>query len=40
MKVGAFGIFSVGLMHCLQDPQVQKNANVKLKLGPQHYSHI
>ena len=28
-----FGIFSVGPMHYLQDPQVQKNENVKLKLG-------
>ena len=28
-----FGIFSVGPMYYLQDPQVQKNENVKLKLG-------
>ena len=30
----AFDIFSVGSMHCSQDPQVRKNANVKLKLDP------
>ena len=34
MKESAFGIFSVGPVHCSRDPQVQKNANVKLKMGP------
>ena len=28
-----FGVFSVDPMHYLQDPQVWKNENVKLKLG-------
>ena len=34
MKVGVFDVFSVGPMHCSQDPQVRKNTNIKLKLGP------
>ena len=28
-----FDLFSMGLVHCSRDPQVQKNVNVKLKLG-------
>ena len=33
MKVGVFSVFFVGPVHCLWDSQVQKNANIKLKLG-------
>ena len=32
MKVGLFGLFSLGPVHYLRDPQVRKNANIKLKL--------
>jgi len=33
MKVGVFGLFSLGPVHCSQDLQVQENANIKLKMG-------
>ena len=29
-----FDVFSVGPLHCSRDPQIWKNTNVKLKLGP------
>ena len=34
MKLPAFGIFSMGPVHCSRDTQVRISANVKLKLGP------
>jgi len=41
MKVGAFGVFSMGPMHCSWDPQVQKNPNIKLKLDPvELFTHL
>ena len=30
----AFGVFFLGSVQCSQDPQVQKNTNFALKLGP------
>ena len=34
MKLPAFSVFFVGLVHCSRDPQVQISAKIKLKLGP------
>ena len=32
-KLERLAFFSVGPVHCSRDPQVRKNANVKLKLS-------